>query len=96
MLKLIIGVKGTGKTKTLIEMVNTASAQSNGSVVCIEKGTTLDVLPIEEYKEICDLFDEGVYDAISLERCVSMRTPLGSPCPDNVRKQSANLLEKIK
>ncbi|MBR3589255.1 MAG: argininosuccinate lyase [Clostridia bacterium] len=64
--------------------------------LCIEKGITLDVLPLEDYKEICDLFDEGVYDAISLERCVSMRTPLGSPCPDNVRKQSANLLEKIK
>ena len=64
--------------------------------LCIEKGTTLDVLPIEEYKNICDLFDEGVYDAISLEKCVSMRTPLGSPCPENVRMQSANLLEKIK
>ena len=41
MLKLIIGVKGTGKTKQLIEMVNTASAQSKGSVVCIEKGNDL-------------------------------------------------------
>lgn len=41
MLKLIIGVKGTGKTKTLINMVNTSSAESNGDVVCIEKGTKL-------------------------------------------------------
>ncbi len=63
--------------------------------LCIEKGTTLDILPIEDYKEICDLFDEGVYEAISLERCVSMRTPLGSPCPENVKKQSKKLLEKI-
>lgn len=41
MLKLIIGVKGTGKTKTLINMVNTASENSNGNVVCIEKGSKL-------------------------------------------------------
>ena len=41
MIKLIIGKKGTGKTKTLIELVNTAAASSNGSVICIEKGAKL-------------------------------------------------------
>ena len=41
MLKLMIGVKGTGKTKTLIEMVNEAVKTSYGSVVCIEKGEKL-------------------------------------------------------
>jgi hypothetical protein len=41
MLKLIIGVKGTGKTKTLISMVNEAVDASHGNVVCIEKGTKL-------------------------------------------------------
>lgn len=41
MLKLIIGVKGTGKTKTLINMVNTAVESSHGDVVCIEKGVKL-------------------------------------------------------
>ena len=41
MLKVMIGVKGTGKTKTLIEKVNAASAASHGDVVCIEKGTGL-------------------------------------------------------
>lgn len=41
MLKLIIGVKGTGKTKTLINMVNTAVENSKGDVVCIEKGVKL-------------------------------------------------------
>ena len=47
MLKLIIGVKGTGKTKALINLVNTASAESKGDVVCIEKGVKLryDVKP---------------------------------------------------
>ena len=41
MLKLIIGVKGTGKTKALINLVNTAAENSNGDVVCIEKGVKL-------------------------------------------------------
>ena len=41
MVKLIIGVKGTGKTKALISMVNEAVEKSNGNVVCIEKGVGL-------------------------------------------------------
>ena len=41
MLKLMIGVKGTGKTKTLIEKVHATAEVSKGDVVCIEKGTNL-------------------------------------------------------
>ena len=41
MVKVIIGVKGTGKTKALISMVNEAVEKSNGTVVCIEKGVGL-------------------------------------------------------
>jgi len=41
MLKLIIGVKGTGKTKTLINLVNGALEVTKGDVVCIEKGAKL-------------------------------------------------------
>ncbi len=41
MLKLIIGVKGTGKTKTLINLVNGALEVTKGDVVCIEKGDKL-------------------------------------------------------
>ena len=41
MVKLIIGVKGTGKTKALISMVNDAAEKTNGTVVCIEKGVGL-------------------------------------------------------
>jgi hypothetical protein len=37
----MIGVKGTGKTKTLIEKVHAAAEVSKGDVVCIEKGTNL-------------------------------------------------------
>ncbi len=57
MLKLIIGVKGTGKTKTLINLVNSALQETKGDVVCIEKGVKLryDIKPsarlidVEEY-----------------------------------------------
>ena len=41
MIKLIIGKKGSGKTKKLVDMVNEATANSLGNVVCIEKGDTL-------------------------------------------------------
>ncbi len=41
MLKLIVGVKGTGKTKTLIDMANNAPKKTNGAVVCLEQGDKL-------------------------------------------------------
>ena len=41
MTKILMGLKGMGKTKTLIELVNNAAAESKGSVVCIEKGDKL-------------------------------------------------------
>ena len=41
MIKLFIGGKGSGKTKTLIEMVNNAVEASKGNVICIEKGDKL-------------------------------------------------------
>ena len=41
MVKLIIGIKGTGKTKTLIQMVNAALETTGGNVVVLEKGDKL-------------------------------------------------------
>jgi len=41
--------------------------------LCIEKGLTLETLPLDEYKKVCSLFDEKIYDAISLENCVKRR-----------------------
>ena len=54
---------------------------------CIEKGLTLETLPIEEYKALCDVFDEGVYDAISLDSCVMLRKAKGGPAPERVKEQ---------
>ncbi len=58
MIKLIVGSKGTGKTKILIDEVNKAARTSNGSVVCVEKEMTLgyEIIPqvrlihADEYK----------------------------------------------
>ena len=55
--------------------------------LCIQKGLTLETLPLSEYQKICDLFDEGVYEAINLDKCVNDRTSLGGPAPENVRAQ---------
>lgn len=41
MVTLILGKKGSGKTKKLMELCNTAVAQSKGNVVFIEKDNTL-------------------------------------------------------
>ena len=41
MVKLLIGTRGTGKTKRLIDEVNAALAVSKGNVVCIEKNKAL-------------------------------------------------------
>lgn len=41
MIKLIIGKKGSGKTKLLIDKVNAAATASSGNVVCIEQGMKL-------------------------------------------------------
>lgn len=41
MVKVIMGTRGSGKTKQVIEMVNTAVNDEKGNVVCVEKGTNL-------------------------------------------------------
>ena len=41
MVKAIVGLKGSGKTKQLIDSINTAIKTESGSMVCIEKGSAL-------------------------------------------------------
>ena len=41
MVRLIMGEKGTGKTKKLIELINASAAEENGNVVCIEAKSTM-------------------------------------------------------
>lgn len=58
MIKLIVGNKGSGKTKTLIEMINQATKETKGNIVCIEKSMkltydidhTVRLIDIDSYK----------------------------------------------
>ena len=65
MIKLFIGSKGSGKTKTLIELANNATAASNGSVVCIEKGDKL-THDITYKARLVDTNDYKIDDAVAL------------------------------
>ncbi|MBR5140790.1 MAG: ATP-binding protein [Clostridia bacterium] len=65
MIKLFIGGKGSGKTKTLIELVNNATAASKGSVVCIEKGDKL-THDITYKARLIDSDEYGIYTADDL------------------------------
>ncbi len=46
---------------------------------CLDKGIKLDDLPLSEWKKASDLFDEDIYDAISMKTCVERRTTKGAP-----------------
>ena len=63
---------------------------------CIEKGCVLDEYPLEEYKKHTDLFQEDLYQEISLETCVQKRNSAGGASPDSVRKQIAYVYEELK
>ena len=57
MLKLIVGLKGSGKTKTIVEMANAKLSETNGCVVFIEKGDKL----IHEVKHQARLLNTDEY-----------------------------------
>ncbi len=46
---------------------------------CIEKDIALDDMTLEEYKKISPVFEEDIYEAISLETCVNKRMTIGAP-----------------
>ena len=46
---------------------------------CIEKGISLEEMSLEEYQRISPVFQEDIYDAISLKTCVEKRKTFGAP-----------------
>ncbi|MGN1123289.1 MAG: argininosuccinate lyase [Eubacterium sp.] len=64
--------------------------------LCIDRGLTLETLPIEEYKAVCDMFDDDVYKAINLEKCVNDRLVEGGPSASSVDAQIKKALDLIK
>ena len=69
----------------------------SGSIVahCIAEGTVLEDLPLKEYQKFSDLFDEDVYQEISLETCVRKRISEGGTSVASVEAQIAYVKEKI-
>jgi len=53
---------------------------------CIQNDKALEDLSIEEFRKFSDIFDEEIYDAISLERCVDARNVDGGPSKAYVEK----------
>ncbi len=65
---------------------------------CLDKNKAIDELSIDELKSISPVFEADVYDAISLETCVSKRLTVGAPGPDamkEVLKINKEFLNKI-
>lgn len=48
-------------------------------LLCIEKNISLDELPLEEYKKISPVFEEDIFEAISMQTCVKRRNTIGAP-----------------
>ena len=68
------------------------SVNSHGIVgrlvlTCIDRGISLDELPLEDYKEISSVFQEDIYEAISMKTCVEKRCTYGAP--------GAEVMEKV-
>lgn len=53
---------------------------------CIDKKIALDDMSLEEYKEISPVFEEDIYDAISMETCVAKRNTIGAPGPQAMKE----------
>ncbi len=63
--------------------------------LCIKQKTVLEDLPLETYKQHSDLFDEGLYDAVSLENCVKRRISKGGTSVQSVEAQIEYVKAKI-
>ena len=58
-------------------------------LTCIEKGKAIDEMSIEELKEISDVFEPDIYDAISLKTCVEKRLTIGAPSKTSMEQAIA-------
>ncbi len=54
---------------------------------CIEKGIVLESMTLEQYKQFDGMFENDLYNEISLETCVKKRISAGSTGPDSVNTQ---------
>lgn len=64
-------------------------------LLCIERGCSLDELPLEEYRKVSSVFEEDVYSAISMENCVKRRVTAGAPGQDAMRRAIAVYRQRL-
>lgn len=65
---------------------------------CIDKNIALDDMSLEEFQAISPVFQEDIYEAISLETCVSKRNTIGAPGMDAMKQVieiNENFLKEI-
>ncbi len=62
---------------------------------CIAEHTVLEDYPLEKYRAVSDLFEDDLYDAISLDTCVEKRTSFGGTSPASVLTQIAYVKEQL-
>lgn len=67
MIKLLIGTKGTGKTKALIEQVNSASSVAKGNVVFISNNTSSAMFDISRNVRMIDTTDFDIVNYSEFE-----------------------------
>ncbi|MEA4938804.1 MAG: argininosuccinate lyase, partial [Christensenella sp.] len=63
--------------------------------MCIANRRTLENLPIAEYRELSELFEEDIYEAVNLETCVKNRISEGGTSPKSVRAQIRLIRERV-
>ena len=63
---------------------------------CEKNNKSLDDMTLDEYKAISDVFEDDIFDAISLETCVNKRLTLGAPSPESMQRVIAIYKEFIK
>ena len=55
-------------------------------LLCLDKHISLDELPLDEYQKISPVFEEEIYEAISMKTCVEKRNTIGAPGRDAMKK----------
>ncbi len=69
----------------------------SGSIVayCIKNNKVLETLSLEEYKSFDNIFEQDVFEEISLSTCVNKRISLGGTSPKSVKEQIEYVKEKV-
>ena len=63
---------------------------------CVEKGIAIDDMSLEELQEISPVFQEDIFEVISMEACVNRRLTAGAPGKEAVERVIALEKEYLK